>query len=147
MVLNICRRSLRQFLAEVQNTDFITNTHDQLHIVLDKQNGDAPIPYFANHLCQFHFFVVIHAGCRLIQQKQFRVADNGPRNLQSSLFTLGEIFRQKNALHNVLNKGDEGSCIVRILDGSDQYLPFRISGIAMEPEDRQNFIYVTLIPI
>lgn len=56
-----------------------------------------------------------------------------------------EVLRK--ALSPALLCGSEGSCVIRILDGTDEYIKFRLHGASMESNGDGATIYVTFVPV
>ncbi|MPM42912.1 hypothetical protein SDC9_89584 [bioreactor metagenome] len=63
--------------------------------MLDQNDRDFEIfLYFSDQSCQFRSLLRIHAGSRLIQEKNFRVSRQGADDFQTALLAVRKIFRQ-----------------------------------------------------
>ena len=53
----------------------------------------------------------------------------------------------KALMRPALKEGGEKSCVLRIKNGPDEYIPFRLTGVAAKYRGGHNYIYITLVPI
>ncbi|CCY06109.1 putative uncharacterized protein [Eggerthella sp. CAG:1427] len=91
---DVGRAALGDDLAVVQHADALADTHDQIHVVLDEQNGDLEgIPDAADVLHQLRRLGRVHARRRLVQQQQQWPGGQRPDDLQTALCAVGQTPR------------------------------------------------------
>ena len=84
--LNLTGQSLCNQAAKIQHVDPVGNVHDQVHVVLDEQDGQMVfVPNFMDKVRQFQGLLRIHPGSRFIQQQEFGFRSQGPGNFQTPL--------------------------------------------------------------
>jgi hypothetical protein len=54
--------------AEIQHGNFVRDSHHQLHIVLNKNDGDAAITNAGYHGVEFLRFMGVQPGRRFVEQ-------------------------------------------------------------------------------
>src|SRR3989304_7757833 len=88
------RLSFGNRFPEIEDQQPFTDIHYQVHLMLDEQDGQAELfPDPLNKFQELRDLVGIHPGRRLIQQEKLRFRCQGPRDFQSSLQTVGKVFR------------------------------------------------------
>ena len=86
-------------LAVVEHGDVLGDAHDDAHVVLDEQNGDAQlIAQPANELGRLRGLARVHARGRLVEQEQLGFTGQRAGNLQPALIAVGQVARQCIAL-------------------------------------------------
>ena len=76
-----------------QHVQPLADTHDQTHVMFDKQNGNFKIvPQSPDHFHQLFGFLWIHAGSRFVQQQKLGFRRQGPGNLQTPLGAVRQIL-------------------------------------------------------
>jgi hypothetical protein len=89
--LNVSGSSFGKFLAEVQRNDSIGYGHDEAHVMLDQQYGDAkPVAYSHNQAAEREDFFVIQASRRLVQQQDLRLHSQRSSEFDSLLRAEGK---------------------------------------------------------
>ena len=77
--------------AEVQHRDALADAHDQIHVMLDQQDGDVElVPDAADDLHQLGGLGGVHAGGGLVQQQQLGAGGQGADDLQPALGAVGQ---------------------------------------------------------
>jgi len=71
--LNFRGSSLGDFFAVVENDNPMTEVHHHAHLVFDQQQADLSFVNPPQKRDQLFTFGWVHAGGRLIEQKQFRI--------------------------------------------------------------------------
>ena len=99
VVLDLRRSPLGDLLAEIQHGDRLRDAHDHAHLVLDEQDGDSqlvaqPMDEVGHGLG----LARIHAGGRLVEEQQVRLAGERPGDLQAALIAIGQVLGQQVAL-------------------------------------------------
>ena len=91
---HLVRSAVGNHLAVIQHHDPLADTHDQRHIMLDEQDGDAELlPDKGNGLHEFPGFGIVHARCRFVQAEELGVGRQCPGNLQLALLSVGQVAR------------------------------------------------------
>src|SRR5437870_943492 len=92
VTLDVRGRAQRDELAEVQHRDAIAKVHDERHVVLDQEDGEAEARANAtNEPAQAPLLPAIHAGGGLVEQKQLGLQRQGARDLEPALVAVGEV--------------------------------------------------------
>src|SRR5215211_5224751 len=81
-------RTLGDLLSELQHHDAVGNAHDQPHVVLDEQDGDAPVAYRPDELEHRLLLRRVEPGGGLVQAQQRRLGGERPCDLQPALFAV-----------------------------------------------------------
>ena len=92
---DLLRISLCENAAEVQHGQLPADAGDELHVVLDKEDGNAE--FIADELDRIHKLrrlVRVHAGCRLIEEKELGVRCHGSRDFELPLLSVGQVRRK-----------------------------------------------------
>src|SRR5712691_2300763 len=84
-------RPLGDLVAVVENEHDLAQPHDDLHVVLHEQHRLALVAEAADGLEQVVEERAVHAGGRLVEQDQRRVAHEHPHELDQLLLAVGEI--------------------------------------------------------
>jgi len=95
VLLNFARRPFSEFEPIVEHNQAAADTHDDFHVMLNKENGDMEM--LLHGLYQIHqsdFFSGIHTGGRFIQEKQFRAGGKGANQLDFPLEAVRKRDRQ-----------------------------------------------------
>ncbi len=73
----------------------LADVHDQTHVVVDQEHGQVEVlAEGADQLGQLAFFLGVHAGGRLIEQKHGWVGGQGTGDLQAALVAIGQVAGQ-----------------------------------------------------
>ena len=82
VALDVCRRAFRQLAAEVEHVDPVGEAHDQVHVVLDEEDGHLEgLANPADQRPELHHFLVIQPAGRLVEQQQPRARGKCARQL------------------------------------------------------------------
>ena len=84
IALNVRRRALGDLLAEIEHRHAVADPHHQPHIVLDQQYGDAAALELGDGIQERHALGHVHAGGRLVEQKNIWLRRQRPRDLQKT---------------------------------------------------------------
>ena len=91
IVLDFFRRAACEHFAVVEHVDVVADVHNQVHVVLDDQNGQIPALHDAlDDDVQIALFLTVHAGCRLVEQQKARVAGERARDFHEALLAIRE---------------------------------------------------------
>ena len=74
------------FDAVVQDDDATADSHDDLHVVLDQEDGE--FEFLFDEFDEFHevdFFGWVHAGGRFVKQKEFGARGEGADDFKAAL--------------------------------------------------------------
>src|SRR6266568_1076286 len=99
------RRALGDLLPVLQHHDVLAGAHDEAHVVLDEQDGDAAPLDLADELDEEVRLLLVHPPGRLVEDEQLRVGGEGAGDLEPALVAVGEVLRE---LHPLLAQADEG---------------------------------------
>src|SRR5215471_14273730 len=67
VLLDLGRRALRDFAAEIERDDLVGDGHDKVHVVLDEEDGDLPvIADPPDHRAEPGDLLVVEAASRLV---------------------------------------------------------------------------------
>ena len=89
------RVALGDLLAVVEHRDLLGDAHHDLHVVLDEQDGEAPLVAQALHeRGEGIGFLGVHARRGLVEQQQLGVGGQRPGDLDASLVAVGEVDGQ-----------------------------------------------------
>src|ERR1700742_5205948 len=91
IALNVRRRALGDFLAEVEHRDAVADSHHQPHVVLDQQNRDAAALERSDGVEKRHALRHVHAGRRLVEQKHGRLGGQRAGDLQKTPLRIGQL--------------------------------------------------------
>ena len=83
------------FLPVIENGDAVAQTHDQLDVVLDQQNGHAVVANFFQEPAQLRRFRRVHSRRGLVERQQLRFRGKSACDFQPALIAVGEIPRQR----------------------------------------------------
>ena len=90
--LDLGGRALGDPLAVVEHGDALADAHDDAHLVLDEQDGDAQVVAEPSdetgHLVGLGR---VHAGGRLVEQQEAWAGAQGPGDLQATLVAVGHV--------------------------------------------------------
>src|SRR3989304_421040 len=89
--LDDSRRPLGDLLPVVQDEDRLAEPHDDLHVVLDDQNGLALVPAARDGRQELVQERPVHAGGGLVQPEQRRTPHQHADELQELLLAVGEV--------------------------------------------------------
>ena len=79
--------------AEVEHDDLVAHVHDEVHVVLDEEDGHAPVVGEAAHeVGQLGALGVAEAGRRLVQQQHARLGGDGVGDGQQPTLAVGEVL-------------------------------------------------------
>ena len=90
---DLLRRALGDLLAVVEDGDPLADAHHHLHVVLDQQDGQLELvaqPLMSRVICAR--LAGVHAGRRLVQQEQLRLAGQRARQLEPALVAVGQVL-------------------------------------------------------
>lgn len=76
--------------AIVQHINFVTDSHDDFHIVLDEENSDSGVGDAADEVEEVLGFGGVHTCSGFIEQEQGGCGGEGPGNFESTLEAVGE---------------------------------------------------------
>src|SRR5215510_8496072 len=88
---NNFRRPFGKFFAVVEDENLFGEIHDDLHVVLDDQDGFAAGAQIADGIQEIIEKTSINAGGRLIQKHEIWINHQDPGELQESLLAVGKI--------------------------------------------------------
>src|SRR6266540_6443618 len=91
--LDHARRALGDLLAVVEHEHRVAQAHDDLHVVLDEQDGLALIAQAAYGLEQVVQQCPVHAGRGLVEQDQRGITHEHPHELHELLLAVREVPR------------------------------------------------------
>lgn len=92
---DLLRRALGDFLAIVKDHDPLGDVHHQLHVVLDEEDRQVKVlAHAAEKGGQFLCLPRVHAGRRLVEEKQPRPRGQGAGDLQPALGPVREVARR-----------------------------------------------------
>ena len=77
-----------QHLTVFEHQHAVAHVHDQLHVVLDEQHGDAVTADFFNQVAQHHGFGRVHACGRFVQRQQRGAGRQRTGNFQTPLVAI-----------------------------------------------------------
>ena len=83
-------RALGDEGAVFQHHKVFTDLHDQAHVVLDEQHGDATVTDGRDGIHQGHGLLVVHAARGLVQDQQPGVGGQGASDFQQALVAVGK---------------------------------------------------------
>ena len=86
-------RAVGNLPAEVQNHDPTGHLHDEPHVVLDEQEGDAELADAAQQVEQLGLLAVVEARGGLVQEQQLGPARQGPGDLDAPLLPVRQAGR------------------------------------------------------
>ncbi len=98
VVLDFVGGALGDLLAEVQHRDLVGDVHHQAHVVLDQQDGDAPVADLKEEFHQGFGLGGVQPGRRLVEQEELRIGDEGPCQLEHPLPAVGQTLRLRELL-------------------------------------------------
>ena len=82
----------RRALAVVEDGDPVADAHDDPHVVLDEQDGQAELgSQPADEVGQVARLLGVHAGGRLVEQQELRTRGQRSRDLQPALVAVGQV--------------------------------------------------------
>ena len=78
--------------TEVQHVNAVGNVHDQIHVVLNEQDGHVEfVADLADELGELQRLLRVHTGSGLVEEQELGVGGQGAGDLQLSLLTVGKI--------------------------------------------------------
>ena len=81
-------------LALIERHDALAHREDQLYVVLDEQDPDAPVPRDAlDEVCELAALVLVQPGRRLIQENQRRAGAEAARDRDEPALAVVEFRR------------------------------------------------------
>ena len=81
--------------AEVNDVDAVGNVHDEIHVVLDEQDGHVElVADAADELGELVRLLRVHAGSRLVEHQELRMRRQRAGDLQPALLAVGQRRRQ-----------------------------------------------------
>ena len=85
------RRALGDLAAEIQHMNAVGNIHHDPHLVLDHQHGDAELVADIEHEARDVLgLLLVHARDHFVEQQQFRLAGQRPRQFDALLLAVGQ---------------------------------------------------------
>src|SRR5271154_5882705 len=78
----------------MQDGDASRDLTNERHIVLDREHGHSVRAKRAHHFAGGESFLRGHAGCRLVEQQEFRSQTRGHSELQPLLLSVAQISRR-----------------------------------------------------
>ena len=90
MAEHLARRAVGDALAEIEHGDVVGDRLDQLHVVLDDQDGQAVAFQAAQQLAQFLLLGRVQPGGRLVEQQQVGRPGQRAGDLDVALMAVGE---------------------------------------------------------
>ena len=94
MAPDILRAALGDDPALVQDHDALAQAHDQGHVVLDDQEGDAQVTQSHHQVHQVFRFPGVEAGGGFVQEQEPGRLGQGPGDFQAALLPVGQGFRR-----------------------------------------------------
>ena len=95
VVLDLLRRALRDLLAVVEHRDAVGDAHDDLHVVLDEEHGQALLlPELGDELGERRGLLRVHARGGLVEQEQLRLGRERAGDLEPALVAVGQVPRE-----------------------------------------------------
>jgi hypothetical protein len=83
-------RAIGDDLAVMQHDDPFRDAHHRLHIVLDEQNGHVGAVELDDEAREIGLLGRVHAGHRLVEQKQLGLERQGAGDLEAALIAVRE---------------------------------------------------------
>ena len=71
--------------------DAVAEVEDEAHVVLDDEDGDAPVADGEDEFFGCAGLLGVHAGGGLVQEEQAGFAGHGPGDFELALFAVGEV--------------------------------------------------------
>src|SRR6516225_7987823 len=88
ILLHLARRSLSNELAEIKHRNPIGDVHDEAHVMLDEQHGDAGRGDCAQQRSEARRLATIETRRRLIEQQKLGLRGERAGNLKQPLSTV-----------------------------------------------------------
>ena len=88
VLLDLLGQAFGDHLAVVEHRDPVGETHDDLHVVLDQQDGDATVADLAHEVAQTVLLDRVHPGGRLVEQQELRLRTQGAGDLEATLVSV-----------------------------------------------------------
>jgi hypothetical protein len=86
MFLHFRRGAFRDLAPEIERHDLVADRHDEMHVMLDQQHGDAPlVADAADQVAQLPDFAVVEAARRLVEQEEPRLRGERAREFDPLL--------------------------------------------------------------
>ena len=83
---DLSRRALGDDLAVVEDRDPVADAHDDAHVVLDEQDGQAQLgAELADEIGHLAGLAVVHAGGGFVEQEELRAGRRGPARSQAGV--------------------------------------------------------------
>src|SRR5829696_3146983 len=93
---HVLRGPLGDLLPVVEHRHPVGDAHDDAHLVLYEEDGDAALfPEALDQAGQPRGLLGVHAGRGLVEQQQRGVGGQRPRYLQAPLVTVGEVLGER----------------------------------------------------
>ncbi len=105
----------------VEHGDAVGHSHDERHVVLDQDDGDAESADLADDAVELELLGRVHAGSGLVEQDEVRVRGQGPGDLHPALVGVRKLSREPAG--EVL-EADESKPPSRLLEGAHLVLAF-----------------------
>ena len=91
IVPDLIRGPFGDLLAVVEHGNALADAHDDLHVVLDEQNGEAEfLLREPDQLHQLAFLRRVHAGGGFVEQEQLRPRRQGADDFEAALVAVGQ---------------------------------------------------------
>src|SRR5215510_13043826 len=84
-------RPFSDLLAVIEHRNSLRDAHDHLHVVLDKEDGDALVDDLADQLHKRDLLLRREAGGGLVQQQQPGLGRQRPRDLEPALLPVRKV--------------------------------------------------------
>ena len=99
LALDFRRRAFGDLSCRNRARDALADAHDDFHVVLDEQHGDAE--FFLGEPDQLHQFDLlrrVHAGGGFVEQQQLRPRGEGADDFEPALVAVGQALARQVAL-------------------------------------------------
>src|SRR6478672_5664286 len=88
--LHLGRGAFGDLLAVVEHGDAVAQAHDELHVVLDQEDGAAVAADAVDELAQHHLLGGVHAGGGLVEGDELGIGGERPGDLEAPLVAVAE---------------------------------------------------------
>ena len=114
IVAHLVGRALADLTAEVEDDDVIAGAHDEVHVVLDEEDGDAPVVGESAHQAgELGRLVVAEPGRRLVEEQHAGLGGQGPGDGEKPALAIGQILHLAEQVVLQLELPDGGDDRVR----------------------------------
>ena len=76
----------------MEHRDAVADAHDDVHVVLDEEHGDAGVADPADEVHELDALGRVHAGRGLVEEEQLRLRGERPGDFEPPLVPVGEVL-------------------------------------------------------